>query len=407
MKKTCLIVESSCVGAAHTAEAARRLGYEPFFLTDPTFSQGDTRRQILGYPYRECRTSSVETMVSMAREAGPVAAATSLSDTCLMNAGELARVLGTRGLDPAVGTLKDKWEAYRLVPEYSPPSIDFVASKIPVESLQEMIARHGAVMVKGRRNSGGQGSVALRAADEVHGLADLLARTPIPAHLGPDLFMAQAFIDGALVSLEGYVSEGQVTFLGFSGRHKVGMSESRIIFPWDDELDPRARDRAYEALRALVARSRLQRGYFHVEFMVTDKDAYLIDANVGRIGGGGLGQQIAVAHDLSPEDVHAHALALSIGEPAPAPEAYRRGPQRRTISIMYGAPVEVEFRSLKLPPNLPGYHTTILDAPQRVPAMGTDNYAWIAIASGEDGRIQGWVDEIIIDTSGGSFSPVY
>jgi hypothetical protein len=406
MKKTCLFVESSCVGAAHTAGAARRLGYEPFFLTDPAFSQGDTRIQILGYPHRECKTSSVEAMVSAAQVVGPVAV-TSFSDTCLMNAGELARVLGVRGLDPAVKTLKDKWEAYRLVPEYSPPSIDFIASKIPVEALQEMIARHGAVMVKGRRNSGGQGSVALRAADEVHGLAELLAKTPIPAHLGPDLFMAQAFINGALVSLEGYVSEGQAEFLGFSGRRKVGMSESRIIFPWDDELDARARHRAYAAVQELVSRSRLQRGYFHVEFMVTEKDAYLIDANVGRIGGGGLGQQIALAHGVSPEEVHAHALALSIEDPALAPEAYRHGPQRQTISIMYGAPVDAEFLSLELPPNLPGYHTTILDAPQRVPAMGTDNYAWIAIASGEDGRIQGWVDEIIINTSGGSFSPVY
>jgi hypothetical protein len=407
MKKTCLFVESSCVGAAHTAEAARRLGYEPFFLTDPAFSQGDTRLQILGYPHRECKTTSVEAMVPAAREVGSVTGVTSFSDTCLMNASELAGVLGGRGLDPAVARLKDKWEAYRLVPEFSPPSIDFLASQVPVEALQAMIARHGTVMVKGRRNSGGQGSLTLRTADQVHGLAALLAKTPIPAHLGPDLFMAQAFIDGALVSLEGFVSEGQAHFLGFSGRHKVGMSESRIIFPWDDKIDARARDRAYQAMRELVSRSGLQRGYFHVEFMIAEGEAYLIDANVGRIGGGGLGQQIALAHGLPPEEVHAHALALSIGDPAPTPEAYRQGPQRRTISIMYGTPVDAEFLSLKLPSGLPGYHTTILDAPQRVTAMGTDNYAWIAIASGEDGRIQGWVDEIIINTSEGSFSPVY
>lgn len=403
----CLFVESSCVGAAHTAEAARRLGYEPLFLTDRTFSQGDTRAQILRCSYRECQTSSMAEMASVARQIGSIAAATSLSDTCLINASQLARTLEVRGLDPAVERMKDKWEVYELIPEYSPPSVMFTMPDVPVTALREMISRHGAVMVKGRRNSGGQGSVVLRDADEVPRLASLLAATPIPAHLGPELFLAQAFIDGKLVSLEGYVSDGKPTFLGFSGRHKIGMSESRILFPYDDALPAQLRERAYRALRDLFSRAAMRRGYFHVEFMVTSDDVYVIDANVGRIGGGGLGQQIAIAYGLLPEEVHMHALALSIDHPITAPEAYRKAPQRKTISIMYGLPQEAEFRSVTLPPGLPGYHTIILEAPQRVPPMGTDNYAWIAIASGEDGPLQSWLDKVVINTSAGSFSPLY
>jgi hypothetical protein len=381
------------------------------FLTDPGFSQGDTKAQLQRYSYRQCQTASVQALVEAVKEIGQIEAVVSFSDTMLMNASQAARALRVRGLDEAVEKLKDKWEVFQLIPEHSPPTIAFTAAavpaEVPIEALQEMVSRHGRVMVKGRRNSGGQGAVVLGAAEDVRGLAALLAKTPIPAHLGPELFMAQAFIEGTLVSLEGYVSEGRAHFLGFSGRHKVGMSEARILFPWDDQLSARARERAYQALHDLVSRARLQRGYFHVEFMISGDHAYVIDANVGRIGGGGLGQQIALAHDLSPEDVHAHALALSIGDPAPAPAAYQRGPQRKTISIMYGMPIEAEYRSLKLPPNIPGYHTTILDAPQRVPAMGTDNYAWIAIASGEDGPLQRWVDEIVITASEGTFSPVY
>ena len=406
-KRICVFVESSCVGAAHTAEAARGLGYEPFFLTDPGFSQGDTKAQLQRYSHRRCQTSSVPALVAAAQEIGPTAALISFSDTCLMNASQAARALRVRGLDEAVERLKDKWEVYQLVPEHSPPTIAFTAPEVPVEALQEMIARHGRVMVKGRRNSGGQGSVVLAAPADVRGLAALLEKTPIPAHLGPDLFMAQAFIEGSLVSLEGYVSEGRAHFLGFSGRHKIGMSESRILFPWDDNVPPAARERAYQALHDVVARAGLQRGYFHVEFMISGERAYIIDANIGRVGGGGLGQQIALAHGVSPETVHAHALALALGDPTTAPAAYRSGPQRKTISIMYGMPVEAEYLSVKLPPNVPGYHTIILDAPQRVPAMGTDNYAWIAIASGEDGPLQRWLDEIVITASEGTFSPVY
>lgn len=74
---------------------------------------------------------------------------------------------------------------------------------------------------------------------------------------------------------------------------------------------------------------------------------------------------------------------------------------------MYGIPEDAEYRSMTLPPGLPGYHTTILNAPQRVPPMGTDNYAWIAIASGEDGPIQAWLDQVVIHTSSGDFSPSY
>lgn len=401
----CLFVESSCVGAAHTAEAARALGYEPIFLTDRSFSQGDTRAQILRYSYRDCQTSSVAAMVSAARLVGPVAAVTSFSDTCLINASQLARTLEARGLDPAVERLKDKWEVYELIPDHSPQTCVFTLPDIPVDALTEMLARHGTVIVKGRKNSGGQGSVVLRSPADVPGLAAALAAAPIPAHLGPDQFMAQAFIDGTLVSLEGYVSQGTPTFLGFSGRHKIGMSESRILFPYDDSIPERARERAYRALRDLFTRAGMRRGYFHVELMVASDDAYVIDANVGRVGGGGLGQQIAIAHGIPPEEVHAHALGLSIGHEVAAPAAYRDGPQTKTISVMYGIPVDAEFQSVTLPPGLPGYHTTILDTPQRVPAMGIDNYSWIAIASGPDGPLQDWLANVVIHTSQGEFPP--
>ncbi len=408
MAKILLLVESSCVGAGHTARAAQQLGYEPVFLTDRAFSQGDTRAQLQAHRYVECPTHSVEEMARAAESAGAPAAVTSFSDTCLMNASRLGRKLGAKGgLDPAVERLKDKGEVYKLVPEFSPPSALFTAQDIPLDQLRAMLRAHGGLIVKGRRGSGGQGSVIVRQEDQLGKLGEQLANSPIPAHLSPDLYLAQAFVDGVLVSLEGFVQDGTPHFLGFSGRHKVGMSEARIMFPWDDHLSAAARESAYAALRALFTRAELRRGYFHVEFMTTPDRAYLIDANVGRIGGGGLGQQIAIAHGISPEEVHVHALALSVGDEAKIPAAYAKGPQRRTISIMYGMPEEAVFKGLTLPPDVPGYHTLIMDPEQKIPAMGGDNYAWISIASGEDGPLQQWVDRIVIHSSRGDFRPVY
>lgn len=411
MGKTLLLVESSCVGAGHTARAAQQLGYDPVFLTDRAFSQGDTRAQIEAHRFIECTTHSVEEMARAAERAGmgPPAAVTSFSDTCLMNASRLGRKLGARsGLDAAVERLKDKGEVYKLIQDFSPPTVLFTAQDIPLDQLRDMLRAHGGVIVKGRRGSGGQGSIILRNEAQLADLKAQVANSPIPAHLSPDLYLAQAFIDGALVSLEGFVQDGTPHFLGFSGRHKVGMSEARILFPWDDHLTAAARESAYAALRALFTRAELRRGYFHVEFMTTPDRSYLIDANVGRIGGGGLGQQIAIAHGISPEEVHFHALALSIGEEAKIPAAYAKGPQRRTISLMYGMPEDAVFKGLTLPPEPPpGYHTLIMDPDQKIPAMGGDNYAWISIASGEDGPIQKWVDRIVIHSSRGDFRPVY
>jgi hypothetical protein len=185
------------------------------------------------------------------------------------------------------------------------------------------------------------------------------------------------------------------------------MTESQILFPWDACLHEEARDTTHEAVATLVQRSGLRRGYFHVEFLVRDRQAFVIDANIGRIGGGGLGQQIALAYEMAPEDVHAHALSLSIDDPAPTPVAYSKGPRRRTISVMYGVAEDSEFLRINLPRQPPGYHTLLLDAPQRVPAMGTDNYSWIAIASGEDGPLQSWLHEVSVDTSRGRVAIVY
>ncbi|MFL5346949.1 MAG: acetyl-CoA carboxylase biotin carboxylase subunit family protein [Hyalangium sp.] len=408
-QKTVVFVESSCVGAGYLAAAAIELGYSPLFLTSPSFSQGDTRANIVKHRFIECDTSSVEAMqAALTREIDlrEVEFVTSFADTCLGLASNLARRLSVRGLGEVVDALKDKGAVYNWVPEYSPPSVVFSARDIPEGAIRELLA-HGPIMVKGRRSSGGLGAFVLRSPDEVGKLGQLMASSTIPGHLAPDLWIAQAFVDGKLVSLEGYVSGGRPEFLGFSGRKKVGMSESIIMFPWEEGLTQAAMDRAKEAITTLVKRSGFDNGYFHVEFMCKDDKAYIIDANMGRIGGGGLGQQFALAFGTTPEAVHRHALELELtGKPLSTKSPYKGAP-RPTSSVMYGVPVQATIQDVKLPETFESFHTRILDHHQVVPPMGQDNYAWIGITSGLRGKVESETSKIEIQTDKGRFSATF
>jgi hypothetical protein len=408
-KEKIVLVESSCVGADYMGRAVANAGYEPIYLGSRSGSQGDTRAQMRRYRYLECDTSSAPAMASAldAAKLDGVVAALSFCDTYIMNAIGLARALGVRSQAPVLERLKDKWEVLRLIPEYSPATIAFEAAAPPLEQIRTLLAEHGGVIVKGRRSSGGLGATFSATPSELDASMSTVTRTVIPAHLAPNLWLAQAVVQGELVSLEGFVSHGVPTFLGFSGRRKVGMSEAMILFPWDDQIAPPARERAKQAVTALIQRSELASGYFHVEFIVSGESALVIDANMGRIGGGGLGQQIALAYGISPVEVHAHLLALALGEPIATPPAFSSAQRTSTASVMYGIPVEARLRAIRAPAGIQSMHTVIVDRGELIPPMGTDNYAWVGIASGIAEQVESDVRRLRIETDRGEFAPSF
>ncbi|WP_394826508.1 acetyl-CoA carboxylase biotin carboxylase subunit family protein [Pendulispora albinea] len=401
-----VIVESSCVGADYMGRAAIQAGYQPIYLSSKAGSQGDTRAQMQRYTCIECDTSSVETMASALAGVDGIEAAVSFCDTYIMNAVRLAQALSVRGQPAVLERLKDKWEVQQLILDYSPSTMAFEANAIPVDEIRQFVRTRGNVIVKGRRSSGGLGAKYLTKPAQADELPQFVQNAGIPNHLAPDLWLAQVAIQGDLVSLEGFVAQGEPTFLGFSGRKKVGMSEAMILFPWDDHVSHKAKARAREAVTALVRRAGLASGYFHVEFMMTHDDAFVIDANMGRIGGGGLGQQIALAHGITPVALHAHVLNLALEGDAPAPNFSRRS-KKDTASIMYGIPVKARFHGVQKPAEFASMNTVILDEGELVPAMGSDNYAWIGIASGFRTDVENDVRSLRIETDRGEFAAAF
>src|SRR5207302_8104328 len=109
-----------------------------------------------------------------------------------------------------------------------------------------------------------------------------LAGSGLP--LGDDQYwLLQPGTGGRLVSLEGYADGGEAVFLGFSLRGRSGWTEVSNLYPADDMISAATRARCRDAVKALVRRSGMTRGYFHSEFLVGGNDAVLIDANMGRV----------------------------------------------------------------------------------------------------------------------------
>ncbi len=399
-----IIIESSCVGAAYTGNAAKLLGYEPIFLTDSYGSQGDLLEQMKKFNLINCDTSSVDNMLSSLKQSNitDIAAVITLCDTTIMLAVELAELLNVPSINPAAKILKDKGDVISLIPEYSPPSIVFDIKDIPYDKIAALTKEYKRVIFKACCSSGGHGSFILDKI-EPNILNEKLKLAGIPGYLKPEKWIAQGFMDGYLVSLEGYVEKGKPFFFGFSGRRKIGMTECVNIFPIDAELSLKAQARSKEAVTKLLERSQFNHGYFHIEFMATKDDAYLIDANIGRVGGGGLSQQLAIAYDISPETLYRHILALTLQHPYEEGSKIFTKPSKKTWSVMYGIPKEAILKKVTLPPQFPNFHTRLIEYGALVPPVGISNYSWIGIVSGEASDVEKFSSLIEINTSEGNF----
>lgn len=399
MKKL-IIIETSDIGARYTAEAAGRLGLHPVFLVDSRNYQGDTLAQLQTFEHYEVDTTSVTAMAHfLMKRNWDIAAVTTFLDSRLHLTIELSEMLQVRGLDQQFKTYKDKGAVYRLAPHLSPSSLCFHRSRFPSADLAELRARFPALIVKPRCAAGGVGA---RVFSEYEPLADIeehVRGRSLPSHLQPEEWMAQAYVEGELVSVEGFVHQGEAVLLGFSGRRKIGNTESWCGFPYENRLAPAAVDEARAKVRELLSLARIGYGFFHIELMISGDRAFIIDANLGRMGGGGIGEIFAVAFQAPPAEIFSEVLNLSLFPEVPAADLWKRKP-RAAVSVAYGLPVESDLRDVRpIPPSV--FHTQILDRGAHVPAMGTDNWAWVGIVSGEYSPVREFLRSVNFETSAG------
>jgi len=103
-------------------------------------------------------------------------------------------------------------------------------------------------------------------------------------------------------------------------RDRIRFTEMSNTFPAGRLIAEHLQRRCEECVVAIIARAGFSEGYFHCEFILTRESAVLIDANLGRIGGPGIVEQIAIAHGVLPGDILNHVTLLPFGEDLPAPK---------------------------------------------------------------------------------------
>lgn len=408
MRKKILLIESSDVGAGYTARAVESLGFEPVFLCDLKAYAADPLAQISRYRHYDCDTETSKSVLGRIDQLrlGNIAGVISTADTRLKVALEVAMALRVPGLDPSVSNLKDKNWVAELIPEFSPASVSFSGRDIPHARIAALFELSQQVIVKPISGAGGFATIYLQGREEAALLARKIAEHRVPSYMGEERWIAQPVVKGELVSVEGFAVDGRPHVLGFSNRKKVGSTETAARFPVDGRLGAAAREQAVKACEVLVRRSGFANGYFHIEFMMTARDAFMIDANMGRVGGGAIAEQLALAYGLSPEQVFRHLLEVTLFPDPELGHPYVSKP-KETYAIFYGIQEAARLRRVRLPEGFRGFHTQILGDGAEVSALGANDWAWVGILSGLAPEVEAGIQQIRIETEKGELAPQY
>ncbi|MBC7370632.1 MAG: hypothetical protein H7326_03650 [Bdellovibrionaceae bacterium] len=388
MKTKIILIETSDIGARYTAEAVRRLGHEPVFLVNLANYQGDTLQQIKQFEHYQVDTTSIEAMLNFIRlQSWQIAAVTTFLDSRLHLAIQMAQALNVRGLDPALLPFKDKAAVCKLGESFSPPSVSFSKHDIPLAEIESLRKSFPSIILKPRCTAGGIGAREFAASEPISEILGHLNSLEIPNHLQPTEWMAQAFVQGELVSAEGYVKNGVTTILGFTGRRKVGNTESWCGFPYEARMPVLSLADAQSKVVNLMDATGIQNAFFHIELMINAESAYIIDANLGRMGGGGIGEMFASSFGVTPSDIFVEVLKVTLFPEKEMSIFWESAPQV-SISVNYGIAREATLLSVT-PVTISSeiFSTRILDAGSIAPAMGTNNWAWIGIVGGLEAEV--------------------
>jgi hypothetical protein len=407
-RRRMIVVGIGSVGAKYLPLAVRSVGLEPLVIADPDRYVGQSREALLECTCLSADITVAESVAMALRSRDDLldgsTLVTSPFDEVFPVIDLISADLGLIAPDPVLARLADKAFVASLIPEYSPVTVRVDPAELP-ECPQSRFSGQ-QVVLKPSLCTGGLGvRLFQRNALTQEAIAEAITMSGVP-RAGIQPWLLQQFVDGDLVSLEGYFQQGELQIIGFSRRVRFGLTEVINTFPADDALSAKAQAKAKTAVGVLARRSGFVNGYLHCEFLVSDGEVFLIDANMGRLSGGAIVEQIALANGLRAEDILAHALLLPFYPQSPAP-AYKPAASLPTaIAYHYGLRDGGVVRSVSVPSDSECLHTRYVPDGQRVPPVGTSDYAWIGMIAGFRADCDSVIDRIAIWTDDGK-QPAY
>ncbi len=311
-------------------------------------------------------------------------------------------------MDEALLQLNNKADVIRLIANDSPPSIIFNTDDIPYDALRKTLASNGAIVIKPALSAGAKGIFEVNTENDIKNIYHSMKKEQKKqAKILEQEWIAQSKIDGTLYSLEGFVANGVIHTIGLSRRTRIQYTESRNEFPVEDEINTESYQRIKAAVENLVKTSNYKNGYFHSEFLVNDQNVFLIDANFGRVAGGGIAMQMALASGKTIAEIYAHVVDVTFFGDKAEHEYFYPSEKMKTLSIDYGVNQAAKLIKIELPKEMKSQHVQLIDDGKVLQPVGYNNRSWIGLVIGERNEVLKDMSGIAILTDNGSLNPVF
>ncbi len=406
MQKIVIVEPGS--SAIHIANAVRTLNYEPVILCSISEYGGDQKKYLQKHGYYEVCANKVDNIVQCINEnkITNILGVISTADRFIPQAYKAAMSLGVKGMDPALLKLNNKAEVIRFIKEDSPPSIVFNKNAIPYTELKDMLKGTSALIFKPSLSAGAKGLFEIKTEKDVDNVYEFMKKEKEVQVLDQD-WVAQPVINGVLYSLEGFVANEKINYIGLSRRTRIKYTETQNIFPVEDEIEPKIFSDFQKILGKLVKASGYKNGYFHSEIIFDGKRSFLIDANFGRIGGGSIAMQIAKSTGKSVEEIYAHVIDVTFFGNKKNHTYFYPKEKSKTLSILYGINKNSTLVEINLPNNIKSHHVRLADIGKYLNSVGYNNRSWIGILIGTPEDVLIEIEQISICTDNGVLKPVF
>lgn len=394
------VVECTDAGGFEIGMAIVQMGYRPLFLLNPDSYKADLALSLQNFDYRNVDTLSVEAICAeLEKIKDKLVGITTLVDSRLAIASQVALRMCLPGPDEACIILKDKAAVADLIPEYSLKTASLNNDDEKCRIQFDSIFKNKKIVAKHRSGCGAVGIQFLSSDEEklqfIHNTKKLSE------------WIFQEYFEGSLFSIEGWIENNKVNYIGWTSRRKIKNTETEFRFEGNQSVTRDIDLYAKRVVATLFKRSNYKRGWFHIEFLIDSsmKNAVMIDANVGRIGGAMLPHVLAMSLDLSPMQIYQHAIETQLFGRSSVEINPKKSLDKIYKCVCFGSPQETVIEQVFLPEyplKKQGLRVVrILGAGDRVSKVGHDDWSWIGFVAGEEEEVDRYASKIQIKTNDG------
>ena len=231
-----LIIGIGCVTVKYAPAAMRRAGYDAVFLGDVKQFSGESKASVETCASYQADIEDMNRLMCLLAERpeilDAVVAVTSLWDEKFPMVEQVARTHDIGCPDKAITLLSQKAEVGRRS--------EALSARVDHQwrlnlRCQPSCGRRtpSELILKPSLSAGALGQVCFAPGEvSVDAIRSAIEASELP-EAGTQEWILQERIDGNLFSLEGFVQHGAVTFIGFSQRMRVGLTETGNMFPAD------------------------------------------------------------------------------------------------------------------------------------------------------------------------------